>query len=225
MEVFAVYVDRLLSHAEYQQMMWRVSEDRREKVKRFVKPEDGHRGLIGDVLIRTVIRNKFGIQDLDITFASDRYGKPYTPGIPSFHFNISHSGHWVVCAVDCSPLGIDIEQVTPISFEIAHRFFTKEEYRNLMKSDEQERLSYFYDLWTIKESFVKQMGTGLSVPLDVISVNIDVNRQISLLWENENVPCFFKQFDVGPDYKMTVCSATGVFSDHVMLLSYEDLLI
>lgn len=225
MEVFGIYMSRLLRNDEYEYMTYRVSEAKRAKIRKFIKPEDANRGLIADMLIRTIIRNKFNVGNDQITFATEPYGKPYVAGLPSFHFNLSHSGRWIVCAVDGEPVGIDIERVKPVNFEIAERFFSKEEYRSLMEKEETERLSFFYDLWTIKESFVKQVGKGLSMPLDSFSINISVNHEISLKLEDEYALCYFKQFHLDPDYKMAVCAATGVFSEHVICKSYEELLV
>jgi 4'-phosphopantetheinyl transferase len=47
--------------------------------------------------------------------------------IPYFHFNISQSGNWVVCATDNHPVGIDIEQIQPIDFQIVNSYFSKKE--------------------------------------------------------------------------------------------------
>lgn len=224
-EIFAVHMDRLLDSAEFACMMRSVSAARRSKVRRFVKPEDAQRALIGEMLVRTVIRGKFHISNEQIAFAVTPYGKPYAPAIPSFHFNVSHSGQWIVCATDCHPVGVDIERIGPACWEVAERCFSQEEYRSLMEKKEAERASFFYELWTLKESYVKQTGKGLSVPLASFSVRIGADRQISLKTEDERQACFFKQFHIDPGYAMAVCSATGAFSDHVALLSYDDLLL
>lgn len=46
----------------------------------------------------------------DIRFSTQEYGKPCIPDLPDAHFNISHSGRWVICAFDSQPIGIDIEK-------------------------------------------------------------------------------------------------------------------
>jgi 4'-phosphopantetheinyl transferase len=201
MEIYGVYMNRLLRSDEFERMMNSVSEDRRAKVNKFTKPEDSNRGLLGEMLVRSIIRSKFQVRNEQIAFATGPFGKPYAAGIPSFHFNISHSGRWIVCAVDCEPVGIDIEKIEPVDYEIAKYYFSTEEVRFLMEKEGNERISYFYDLWTMKESYVKHAGMGLSVPISEI----------------EHGPCFYKQLNVGHDYKMTACSTTEVFPEQMIM--------
>ncbi|HZJ82440.1 MAG TPA: hypothetical protein VFD57_01375 [Clostridia bacterium] len=47
-------------------------------------------------------------------------------------FNVPHSGNWGVCVEANNPVGMDIERIKAVDFNIAKRFFTKKEYRNLM---------------------------------------------------------------------------------------------
>jgi 4'-phosphopantetheinyl transferase len=170
MEIYEVYMSRLLRNDEFKQMMHCVSEERRAKVQRFIKPEDADRGLLGDVLIRSIICSKLNMTNKEIHFTAEPYGKPCVAGLQSFHFNIAHSGHWIVCAVDCDPVGIDIEEIKPISLDVAKYFFSMQELRWLMDQNEAARLSCFYELWTLKESFVKWLGKGLTCPLYSFSV-------------------------------------------------------
>jgi phosphopantetheinyl transferase len=88
------------------------------------------------------------------------------------HFNISHSGGHVVCAVCDEPVGIDVEVVKPIDMNIANRFFSEDERERIFSGpeDERGRLGLFYDVWTRKESFIKMTGEGLSRPLKAFSV-------------------------------------------------------
>ena len=62
------------------------------------------------MLIRTAAAKAYGLDPVGISFSVQEYGKPYIPALPDMHFNISHSGRWIVCAVDSKPIGIDIEK-------------------------------------------------------------------------------------------------------------------
>ncbi|MEI2358815.1 4'-phosphopantetheinyl transferase family protein [Mesobacillus zeae] len=68
--------------------------------------------------------------------------------INDFSYNISHSGEWVVCAVHLFPIGIDVEKVGKLHLDIAERYFTEEENRDLLDKSKDEQLSYFFDLWS-----------------------------------------------------------------------------
>ncbi|MDG3044571.1 hypothetical protein OE903_14005 [Bacillus sp. B6(2022)] len=84
---------------------------------------DARRTLLGEVLIRHIIHEMYALPMEQIIFETEGNGKPVVRQIPSFHFNLSHSGDWVVGAVDDAPVGIDIEEIKPIDLAIAERFF------------------------------------------------------------------------------------------------------
>jgi 4'-phosphopantetheinyl transferase len=212
-------MSRLLRMDEFEPMMHSVSEERRAKVKSFIRPEDANRGLLGDVLIRSIICGKLNMTNKEIQFATDTYGKPCAAGLSSFHFNIAHSGRWIVCAVDCNPMGIDIEEIKPISLDVSKYLFSTHEYRWLIEQEEAERLSCFYKLWTLKESFVKWLGKGLSYPL-----HSQYGTDHCLSWPTADPAYFFNQPDVDPNYKMAVCSTTAAFSEQMTVKSIDDLL-
>ena len=61
---------------------------------------------------------------------------------------------------------------------IAARFFSAPEVAWLHECAEGERQVRFVELWTLKEAYVKAIGTGLSQPLNSFGFTIDSNRQI-----------------------------------------------
>ncbi|WP_429777359.1 4'-phosphopantetheinyl transferase family protein [Brevibacillus agri] len=64
--------------------------------------------------------------------------------------------------------------------------FSEEEYRDLLELNENDRLFYFYDLWTIKESYVKAIGKGLAIPLDSFTVKKFSDDDIKIIGHNNN---------------------------------------
>ena len=58
------------------------------------------------------------------------------------------------------PVGIDVEKIKDINIKIADRFFSKEESGRFIQKEESERLKYFFDLWTLKESYIKAETEG-----------------------------------------------------------------
>jgi 4'-phosphopantetheinyl transferase len=217
-------MNRLLTAGEFQQMLRGVSEDRRAQAAKFRKPEDANRAMIGERLTRAVFCEKFQVRNEEIVFAKNRYGKPYAVGNPSFHFNLSHSGRWIVCVVDEQPVGIDIEQIKPVDLEVAKLFFSKEEYRYLLEKEEHERLGCFYEIWTMKESYVKWMGRGLSLPSNSFSIHPQAAANHPFTMSGSSSPCFFRPWKVDRDYKMAVCSTSGILGDEMRLKRLEDLI-
>ncbi len=150
-----------------------VSEDKKAQIHRFYHFEDSQRALIGNILSRYAICKNLNIKNSDLTFDKNEYGKPFLLGQNDIHFNISHSGKWVVCAVSDYPVGIDVEVIKHTEFDIAKRFFSKDEYKELQKQPDEQKQAYFYKLWTLKESYIKAVGKGLSIPLDSFTVSVE----------------------------------------------------
>ncbi|MBN2533250.1 MAG: 4'-phosphopantetheinyl transferase superfamily protein [Spirochaetales bacterium] len=198
-----------------------VGEKKEERILKFRRREDAERTLVGDAFIRTIVCNQFHLKNSDLEFECNEYGKPFVMNIPDFHYNLSHSGKWVACAIDYEPLGIDVEGIRPIDFSIAERFFSKTEYEDLIAKPEQEQLEYFYDLWTLKESYIKARGKGLSLPLSSFSIRKD-RTGITIESENEE-SWYFVQYPIDPGYKFSVCAGNFHFPVEVELLTPEEL--
>lgn len=80
----------------------------------------------------------------EIKFIYNEYGKPFVQNFSDFHFNISHSGEWVVCATANSNVGIDIERVSDIeALKLANEFFSEEEFYDLSNMNSDEQINYF----------------------------------------------------------------------------------
>ncbi len=174
-------------------------------------------------MLRRIIRENLGLSDEKISFGANRYGKPFLVGAGDFHFNLSHSGEWVVCVIDSAPVGIDIEMIRPVEQDIARGFFSPVEYGDLMAKSEAERLHYFFSLWTLKESYIKVLGEGLSRALDSFAIRIDGSENPGL--ETEDMPnWFFKRYGIDRRYEMAVCAAHGGFPEAVAVKNWYDYL-
>ena len=82
-----------------------------EKVERMRHPEDRKRSLTAELMLRCAASRICGIPPRNLTIANGPYGKPYLPDVTDFHFNLSHSGQYVVLAIGHLPLGVDVERM------------------------------------------------------------------------------------------------------------------
>ncbi|MFC6652703.1 4'-phosphopantetheinyl transferase family protein [Paenibacillus rhizoplanae] len=144
----------------------------------------------------------------EIEISRDEYGKPFLLSPPiNLKFNISHSGDWVVVAIDSMEIGIDIEQIITMNLEIAERFFAQEEYKYIAKQSSQEQKNeQFFRIWTMKESYIKRVGRGLDIPLDSFSTIIN-NEEATSIRVEENLR-YLKTFRHDTNYFISVCSTT-----------------
>ena len=56
--------------------------------------------------------------------------------------------------------------------EIAERYFSSAEYMELEQLPEPLLKERFFELWTLKEAYVKAQGRGLHIPLDEVSFHL-----------------------------------------------------
>ncbi len=97
-------------------------------------------------------------------------GKPYFVGLDTRQFNLSHSGSLALCALDDSPVGVDIQIIKNWRENLPQRVCSEEELTWLKQ--QSGVWDAFSLLWALKESRVKYTGTGLRERLSSISVPI-----------------------------------------------------
>ena len=90
------------------------------------------------------------------------------------HFNLSHSGKYVVLAIADQEVGIDIERVRPYHEATAKKIFSNEIQNAMSELCGEEKDRIFTQLWTELEAKLKVKGIGFSKE-----------------WENEKVKEYF----------------------------------
>ncbi len=164
------YNIRELSASEYNKWYALMDVEKQKRVDRFRFCDDKKRTVAGEMLARKAISEWCGVTYESIVFCIKEHGKPYAKGLP-VEFNISHSGDYVVCAVDDKPIGIDIEKIRPIDLTVAKRICTDDELQYLFGHAPCEKdfthttdidiLTRFFEIWTAKEACGKCAGEGI----------------------------------------------------------------
>lgn len=222
LDICAVKIPKDISNSLFNKLIETVDKERKGKISKFVYKEDAYRTLIGDVLIRSMVCEKLKMTNEQVSFYTNEYGKPFVCGRPNFHFNVSHAGEWVVCISSSTEVGIDVEHIQPIDLDIAKYYFSELEYMDLQTKEDEEKTSYFYELWTLKESYIKARGMGLSIPLKDFCIRVR-NRKIFLTEKEINENWFFKQYEIDPCYKLAVCSKENQFTCSIKIVTLEDM--
>lgn len=223
-EIYALKVDEKIEPERFVSLLKHAGEARQYTIGRLRKWEDAQRSLFSELLVRYIAADKISIGCSEVQFYKNQFGKPSIKNLSDFCFNVSHSGKWIVCAIDDEEIGIDIEEMCPIDLKVADRFFSKPEIREMQFKLSSQKLSYFYSLWTLKESYIKAWGKGLSIPLDSFSLKINSLNDIELKTSNAYKGCYFRQYDIDPAYKMAVCSLKSEFPDHVEEKNADELI-
>jgi 4'-phosphopantetheinyl transferase len=130
-------------------------------------------------------------------FQTEKYGKAYLSNYPNIHFNLSHSGKYVACAIADTHIGVDIEYNDPeIDLNIAKNYFFNSEYKRIIESENPS--NEFFSYWVLKESYMKYTGLGFNLKLDEFEIIME-NEDIKLKDDKNNLK--FNLFDVD-NYKL-----------------------
>ena len=87
-------------------------------------------------------------------------GKPFFPGHPDRHFNLSHTGGLALCALsDEGAVGVDIELVKERRDALPAHIMSREELADFDGTWED-----FYRVWTLKEAYAKFLGFSIIHP-------------------------------------------------------------
>lgn len=155
---------------DYSLFLEHMTDEKKSRIQKYRHNDDALRSLFGDILLRTMICKSNNLRNHNLSFLYNSYGKPYSNST-YMKFNVSHSGEWVVCAIYNSEVGIDIEEIKEIDYlRLSKRYFSEKEVSNLFNYPPHKQLLNFYKSWTLKESFIKNIGTGLSTPLPSFSI-------------------------------------------------------
>ena len=195
------------------------------QVLRFKNINDKKRSLLGEVLCRKCLAEKLKIPSGNIDIKKTEKGKPYLSGNhPEFFFNMSHSGDWVVAALSEGEIGVDVEKIKKPAYRIAERYFTTSELITLNSLNEQEKANFFYDLWTLKESYLKFLGKGLTKSLGSFSISRQNGAFVLADDKSGHRSVHFRQYNLDPAYKLSVCSELNKFPESIRILTSEQLI-
>ena len=141
----------------------------------------------------------------NIVIRQNEHGKPIIVG-KNVHFNISHSKNSVVCALSDSEIGVDIEYIGEIRDSVLRKCFTEKEVQRVQtKAD-------FYKYWTLKESYLKAVGTGIDRRLD--HIEFDIGDSICCFDDGSAVPYRFYSDIIG-EYVLAVCARAEIDASSV----------
>lgn len=181
-----------------------VSKECYAEVLGYGNKEVALRRLLGEALVRFALKKYWNLTSEDYRIDRGEKGKPFIVGVENVFFNISHSGDYVVCAVSDREIGIDIEKRAKARMEVAGRFFHEEEVAQLKILEEDKRDQLFFNYWSVKESFLKYIGTGLTRPLNSFIVSFS-GGGVSLFEGGNKLPLYVHACPVDDGYACHVC--------------------
>ena len=132
-----------------------LSKERLEKVNRYRFFDDKVQSALAFVLLRIGLREEYSVSHIP-EIAADDMKKPYFLNYPRIHFNLSHCKTGVACAINDTPVGIDIQHYAQYHENVARRMMTQKEF-SVCNGNGAE----FTRIWSLKESYGKYLGCGI----------------------------------------------------------------
>lgn len=219
--IYASDISALADADLYAKAYAAVSDERKAKTDRFVFPEGKYRSLGVELLLR------FGLSDLSVDSKNLKLGygamkKPYLIDYPEIQFNQSHSGTYAMCAFSKTAVGCDVEKMSRCDLAVARRFFFAGEYESILaRKTPDEQKTQFFRLWTMKESFMKATGLGLSLGLKNFEIFPD-GDVISVKQTVDSNEWHFHEYSFDDEYACTACGLSESFEDEVRVVSIKD---
>lgn len=179
MELFW-YSIKDMDSAAYEAAVRQMPRDKQQRMKDIANEDDRKRTAAADALARKVLGQRLGLAPEAVPITCEDTGKPDAAGC-DLYFSVSHSGAWVVCAVDDRPVGVDVEVIRGADEKFMRRVCSEAELAYIRFGDAgcYER---FWECWTAKEALFKLTGKGpllclsrLQLPADVALDHILVN--------------------------------------------------
>ena len=169
-----------------------LSIQRREKIMSLKKTVSKVQSAVAYLLLRFALRTGHGINEA-VEFSFTATGKPLLKDYGYIHFSLSHCKSAVACALSDADIGVDIQEIRPVTDKLLRRVLTEEEYCDYV-SLKQNELKYFCKLWTIKEAYLKKTGQGIGNILS--SINANEIQDITVLSDKNYFCCVTKENEV-----------------------------
>lgn len=179
---------------------------------RFYFEKDRHTYLVTRAMVRTLLSRYGDLAPRDWQFEKNEYGRPSIAsdlGYGALQFNISHTEGLIAIAFALErDIGIDVERADRDSdvVQLADRYFSEHEVRDLHRIPAEEQKLRFFDYWTLKEAYIKARGMGLSIPLNQFSFDVMNNPgNIGLILDprlgDRQQRWSFEQWWIDPSFK------------------------
>lgn len=157
-----IYINDDIRSFDFEKALPLLSPQRREQAMRYTFELGRKLSAAAYLLLLHGLSEEYGITESPI-FEYSENGKPFLPGHPDLHFNLSHCRRAVVCALSRHPVGIDVEEIRPLRESVVRYTMNESEIHRIHSSDHPDL--EFVKLWTKKEAVLKLRGTGITADI------------------------------------------------------------
>lgn len=220
-DIWLTDYNEIVDHRQFARLRTLLSEDEVARERRFYFDEDRKRYVVTRAMVRMVLSRYAQTAPDGWRFSKNAYGRPAIADAildtdtraRGLSFNLSHTRGLIALAVTRGrELGVDVENIATraVSLDVAEHFFSRTEVKDLACVAPDRQQDRFFEYWTLKESYIKARGIGLSLPLDGFSfefpqhnaVNISIEPELQDRADRWN----FWQYRPTPDHLMAICA-------------------
>ena len=157
-----IYVEDIsgeISEHQLQSALSTLPPERLELAMHFRFPLGQYQCAVAWNLLAKALREEYGITEAPALDYGPN-GKPFFRDLPDIHFNLSHCRKGVACIVSDKEVGIDIEEIGRGNRQLAEYVLNADEIAEMDAAEDSEIV--FTKYWTMKESYLKLTGEGLT---------------------------------------------------------------
>jgi 4'-phosphopantetheinyl transferase len=197
-----------------------LSCDELDRAERFHFAADRQAYIARHAAIRQILARFLDQRPEELSFTIGPQGKPQLNGLAPdlrLRFNVSRSASICLCAVARGrDVGVDIELVREIEDleSLVQSQLSPAESSEILSLPDELRREAFFRCWTRKEAFVKANGQGLSIPLDLFTVSVQLEPAVVETRFDPDEVDRWSLVDVSPavDYIACVAVSRGDFT-------------
>lgn len=181
-------------------LLKQMPEKLKNEILRYKFERNRYEHALGKLLLLKALKHYGYSSDCLECLKYTEYSRPYID--ENVDFNISHSGSVVVCCISKNRvLGVDVEEVREIEFDNFTNVMSQSQWNEIFSMSDPRKL--FFNMWTQKESVVKAIGLGLSLPLEEIYIENDM----ATLYDETY---YLKNLQLHESYAANIASDKGI---------------
>jgi 4'-phosphopantetheinyl transferase len=165
------------------------------------------------VLVKSVLADKLGISPHEVSLQLHPNGKPFIQGSKAVYFNLTHSADVIILAVtEEGEIGVDIERVDrEFDWTRVDSVLAPSEIEWIKENELIDPFSVyprFFQIWTLKEAYIKCTGEGMSRHLKMLNFHV-LSERIQFLDSTNNAQkteeYYFESYIYDSNFIFSIC--------------------
>lgn len=220
-KIFIADASTLVNKKLYSKLYQSLDLNRQAKADALILESDKRLSVGAAALLKYVLE-QLGVKKQIIEI--EKNGKPYLKDNDNIHFNISHSGSRVMCAISDKEVGCDVQKSSNLKPDFMEYVMTEAELKEIYSYENvDERKDMFFRIWSLKESYVKATGMGLKRNPKSISI-LDIDSDPKVYPSVDDKKYYFKEYSFDDGYYYSCCSLSEIFNEYLTVVNFNDLI-